>query len=244
MLDFGTNKRGLIVYGGESSTDYGIVVSEAPSFDKPVRKNTVNKIPGRNGAVIFQEDAYEDVTRSYKAWIADYAREDLVSAVSDFTAWLYSKKGYQRLEDNFEPDIYRLAYFDGGENITNELTQYGSTVIRFTCRPERFLKEGEKEITVSNGDSIYNPTRFESKPLIYIEGSGEIHVSIKGTTIVANVDDYIYIDCERMNAYRLGTENKNGEISGTFPVIVPGTNGIGITGSATKVVLVPRYFTI
>ena len=244
MLDFGTNKRGLIVYGGESSTDYGIVVSEAPSFDKPVRKNTVNKIPGRNGAVIFQEDAYEDVTRSYKAWIADYAREDLVSAVSDFTAWLYSKKGYQRLEDNFEPDIYRLAYFDGGENITNELTQYGSTVIRFTCRPERFLKEGEKEITVGNGDSIYNPTRFESKPLIYIEGSGEIHVSIKGTTIVANVDDYIYIDCERMNAYRLGTENKNGEISGTFPIIVPGTNGIGITGSATKVVLVPRYFTI
>ena len=36
-----TNKRGLIVYGGGASSDYGIVVSEAPSFDKPQRKSSV-----------------------------------------------------------------------------------------------------------------------------------------------------------------------------------------------------------
>ena len=61
-----TNRRGLLVYGGEASSNYGMVIAEAPSFDKPTRKNTVYNVPGRNGAIIFQEDAFEDITRSYR----------------------------------------------------------------------------------------------------------------------------------------------------------------------------------
>ena len=239
-----TNKQGLIVYGGEASSDYGIVVSEAPSFDKPTRKSTVFGVPGRNGAVLFQEDAFEDVVRSYNAFITDYDREDLVEAINGFTGMLYSKVGYQRLEDSFEPDTFRLAYFNGGQDISNEMMQYGETTISFVCRPERFYKDGEKEITVSNGDSIHNYTRFEAKPLIYIEGSDSVSLSIQGQTINAELDDYIYIDCERMNAYRTAAENKNEDISGTFPKILPGTNGITITGTVTKVTIVQRYYTI
>ena len=33
-----TNRQGLIVYGGEASSDYGMVIAEAPSFDQPTRK--------------------------------------------------------------------------------------------------------------------------------------------------------------------------------------------------------------
>ena len=244
LFNKSTNKQGLIVYGGEASTDYGIVVSEAPSFDKPQRQTTVFNVPGRNGSVLFQADAFNDVTRSYRTWIADYDKVDLTEAVQAFTAMLYSKKGYQRLEDSFEPDIFRLAYFSGGQEITNEMTQYGETTIQFTCRPERFLKSGEVEVEVANGDSIFNPTRFDAKPLIYIEGTDDIEIDIQGQTITANVDDYIYIDCERMNAYRTISENMNSEISGEFPVLKPGNNGIGITGTVTKVVITPRYYTI
>lgn len=246
MLNLGTNKQGLIVYDGVSSTDYGIVVSEAPSFDKPQRKSSVFNVPGRNGSVLFQEDAYNDVTRSYKVFLTDNARNNLNEVVNRFTDWLYSVRGYQRLEDSFEPDIFRLAYFSGGQNFSNEMMQAGETTLQFTCRPERFFKSGETEITVSNGDKLVNATNYTAKPLIYIEVPAEetVTVSIGGKSIVANVDDYIYIDSERMNAYRTAAENMNSEVSGTFPTIAPGENGIGITGTVTKVTIIPRYFTI
>lgn len=246
MLNDGTNKRGLIVYGGVSSLDYGIVVREAPSFDKPVRKRTVFNVPGRNGSVLFEEDAFEEKTRNYSIFLTDNKINNLSEVITNFTNWIYSQKGYQRLEDSFEPDVYRLAYFNGGNDISNEFMQAGETTLSFVCRPERFLKSGDQEITISNGDSLINTTNFTAKPLIYIEVASEedVTVSIGGKSITANVDDYIYIDCERMNAYRLPTENLNSEVSGVFPTIAPGSNGIGITGNVTKVTIVPRYYTI
>ena len=64
-----TNRQGRISYGGENSDGYGMVVSEAPAFDKPTRKQNVYTVPGRNGAIVHQEDAWNDVVRSYKVWI-------------------------------------------------------------------------------------------------------------------------------------------------------------------------------
>lgn len=238
-----TNKRGLIVYGGGSSADYGIVVSEAPSFDKPTKRSNVFNVQGRNGSIIFQDGSFDDVTRSYKVWIAE-ENNDLADKVNAVSGWLYSKSGYQRLEDSFEPDVFRLAYYNGSGNISNELMSYGETTLTFTCRPERFLKSGEQEIEVQNGDSIFNPTMFDAKPLIHIEGSGVVTFNISGTAIVANITDFINIDCDRLDAYRLPSENRNAYISGTFPKILSGANTIGITGTVSKVTITPRFYTI
>jgi phage-related protein len=238
-----TNKRGLIVYGGGSSSDYGIVVSEAPSFDKPTKRSNVFNVQGRNGSIIFQDGSFDDVTRSYKVWVAK-DNNDLADKVNAVSAWLYSKSGYQRLEDSFEPDVFRLAYFNGSGNFSNELMSYGETTLSFTCRPERFLKSGEQEIEVQNGDSIFNPTMFDAKPLIHIEGSEVVAFNISGTAIVANISDFINIDCDRLDAYRLPSENRNAYISETFPKIQSGANTIGITGTVSKVTITPRFYTI
>ena len=247
MIDFKTltNRQGLIVWGGVSSTDLGMVVAEAPAFDKPTKRTDVYTVPGRNGSILFQDGSFEDVQRSYSVWIAE-DNGNLTDKVSALTSWLFSQSGYTRLEDNFEPDYYRMAYYSGSNDVSNELTQYGSTTLTFTCRPERFLKSGENAIAVSNGDILANPTKFSSKPLIHIEASGTVAVTINGVTITATVTDYINIDCERMNAYRLEAENYNDKITGAFPVIVPGANAVGIavTGTLTAVTITPRYFVI
>lgn len=247
MPDFmfnGTNRQGLIVYGGEASDDYGIVVSEAPAFERPVRKTQIFNVPGRNGSILFQQNAFEDVTRTYHVWVSE-GIDNLVDKVNAISAWLMSKTGYQRLEDSFEPDMFRLAYYSGGNEFSNRMLMAGEGDISFTCRPERFYKDGEHEVSVSNGDKLVNVTKFASKPLIHIEGTGTVTVSIAGTTITAkDLVDYINIDCDRMDAYRLTSENRNDKISGTFPSIVSGSNTIAITGSVTKVTIVPRFFTI
>lgn len=244
VFNMTTNKNGLFVYAGEASSDYGMVIAEAPAFERGKRKTTVYNVPGRNGSVIVQQDAWEDVPRNYKVWLTLDGKQALNEAVDAVEGWLNSVKGYQRLEDNFEPEIFRLAYYNGGDEFSNMAMMAGEGTIRFTCRAERFYKSGEQAITVTNGTKIYNPTRYTSKPLIHIEGSGTVTVSIGGNTISASVTDYINIDSDTMNAYRLPAENKNGDISGSFPVIPAGAQTIGITGTTTKVTVVPRWFTI
>ena len=119
------NKQGLLIFGGEASDDYGMVVAEAPAFDRPIRKQNVFNVPGRNGAIILPQDAFEDTARSYNVWLTKEAGTDLAAAVDAVSAWLMSKTGYNRLEDSFEPDVFRLAYFSGAPTFTNKLMQYG-----------------------------------------------------------------------------------------------------------------------
>lgn len=244
LYDKTTDKRGAFIFNGENSADFGIVVAEAPKFDKAGRKSSSFDIPGRNGSILYQEDAWSDIARTYKVWLAVDRAVELPEKVNAFTAWLNSVKGYQRLEDSFEPDVFRLAYYNGGTNVSNELMQYGEATVSFTCRPERFYKSGEQTELLSNSRAIYNPTRFASKPLIHIEGSGSISLTIGDKTITAQVADYINIDCERMNAYRLPAENRNDKIVGTFPTIAPGANLVAISGNVSKATYIPRYFTI
>lgn len=247
LFNSATNKRGLIVFGGEASADYGIVVSEAPTFERPTRQQTVYNVPGRSGSVVIQRDAWNDVVRKYKVWLSVLPNANLVQNVDAFAAWLNSQTGYVRLEDSFEPEVFRLAYYSGGNDISNEMMQFGECSLAFTCKAQRFYKSGEYPIEVVNGTYLNNPTRFVSKPLIHIEVASASTVQVStgyGQAMTAAVTDYLNIDCETMNAYRLPTENKNSEISGKFMQLQPGRNGIWITGSPTLVTITPRWFTI
>ena len=263
LFDNATNTQGVIVYGGESSSDYGMVVAEAPAYERPKRKQTIYNVPGRNGSIIFQQDAWEDVNRSYKVWLAEDANDTLVEKVDAFEAWLNSQNGYVRLEDNFEPDVFRLAYYSGGDGFSNSLTQYGEATINFTCRPERFLKSGENAIPINlTGVSpiyftVNNPTKFASKPLFNITANGvndltfKIYIGAKSLTVdLRGISAPITIDCQTMNLYYTGGFICNNLISGTFPVISPG-QGRGrieiVTGSLsdiTSATYTPRYFKI
>ena len=120
LFDNGTNTQGVIVYGGVDSSNYGIVVGESPAFERPNRKQTIIQVPGRNGSVLFQENAWEDVTRTYSVWLdEDIANnKTLADKVDKYEAALNSLNGYQELTDNFEPDVYRLAYYSGGDSFS------------------------------------------------------------------------------------------------------------------------------
>lgn len=244
LFDFSTDKNGRFNFAGESSADFGVIISKAPAFDHPTRKAQTFEVPGRNGVILQQENAWADVTRVYNVWLAVDHAQDLPEKANGFAAWLNSVKGYQKLEDSFEPEVFRLAYFVGGIDISNQLMQYGEAAVSFVCRPERFYKSGDIARALSNGDQIFNPTRFIARPLLHIEGSGDITVSINGESITATVADYINIDCDRLNAYRLPAENMNNKITGTFPTIAPGVNNVSITGTVTAATIKPRFYTI
>lgn len=265
LFDNATNTQGVIVYGGESSDDYGMVVAEAPAYERPKRKQTIYNVPGRNGSILFQQDAWEDVNRSYKVWLAESNSTNLPLAkrVDRAEAWLNSQKGYVRLEDNFEPDVFRLAYYSGGDGFSNNMTQYGEATINFTCRPERFLKTADSPITIDmtplGSDRVpftcNNTNDFASKPLFNLtiastSVSFRINIGTRALTVSSGISGNIVIDCDTMQVYSANGTNYSRYISGTFPIIEPGSHTGFITllagsfSDITNATYTPRYFVI
>ena len=236
---------GILTYNGKSSIDFGIIVEKLPSLSRPERQHDVFKVPGRNGDIIQQYDAYDNITITYEVWFANNNIDSMNAqqVARQIAAWLYNTNGYCRLEDDFEPDIFRLAYYVGDLNIVNELTAYGKAKISFNCRPERYFKTGEDWFT--NPAVINNEQYFEAKPLIKVEGHGNVNFSIQGQTItLTGLVDYVYLDCETQDCYRELAENRNNLMTGNFPVLKLGTNNIAKSSGITNLKIQPRFWTL
>ena len=155
------------------------------------------------------------------------------------------KTGYQVLMDDYDTDHFRMAYFKDSFDVENRYTRAGKFDVTFHCRPERFLISGNTEVAVSSGNSIFNPTGFNAKPLIHITGSGSGTLTVNGTTMsFTGITDYLNIDCERMDVYRLPSENKNNLMTGSFPVLASGDNIVSFTGGISTVTITPKWWTI
>lgn len=253
-------KMGKFVFNNISSENYDLVIEKLPSLNRPSRKFNLYQVPGRNGDIIEQYDAYENITISYNVWFANNDFDSRTAAIvaREISGWLYSANGYCVLEDNFEPDVFRLAYFNGGLDIENELTKYGRATINFVCRPERFLKSGNKWITITSDRrpefyTLYNATNFTAKPLIKVTnkdkddfvGSVMFFVNDKPTEVRIDYNDYVYIDCFTQDCYREPTENRNSRITSLgFPSLVPKNNQIVLRSLHTTLEIQPRFWTL
>ena len=164
-----------ITFGEINSADYGIYISGEGVFDAPKRAVEMVSIPGRNGALAVDQGYYENITVSYPAFNYEPDIDDFKEALSDFRNALASQVGYQRLSDTLHSDEYRMAVFRDGLDINpikyNTASQFE---IKFDCKPQRFLTSGETEVTVESGDTLTNPTQYDSSPLLMIEGYGNI----------------------------------------------------------------------
>lgn len=239
------HNKGKIYFNGRCSEEFGIVVEEVPSLSRPMRKHQLYEVPGRSGTIIEQYDAYNNFERSYQIWFTDNFYDNLYAPAKaqEIAAWLYSSQGYMRLEDDFDPGYYRLAYFTGPIDIENILQKYGRCIITFNCRPERYDKNAAEWL--QNPTSITNQYLFKAKPLIKVEGSGNVNFTIQGQTVyIDDLTDYIYIDCDAMDCFRQSTENMNSHMRGSFPVIKSGTNNISKSSGITTLSIQPKLWTI
>lgn len=238
-----------ITWGGVTSTSLSIVVEKAKELGRPARKVQRYSVPGRNGDIIIQEDAWENYEQKYDVWSGEGTYG---SAASDFMAissWLNGTNGYQELSDDEEPGYFRLAQFIGPLDIDNVLTKFGRATISFDCRPERFLTTGKTVSTFTADGSISNPTVFAAKPIIRVEGDGS-----SGTVTIGNItfslvltEDPLIIDCETMMVRDENGVIRNGYYSQedyAFPVLSSGTNEVSFTGGVNKVEITPRWFVI
>ena len=232
----------FLTFAGKSSLDFGIRISGESTYNSPERKYDEVKVAGRNGTLLLDEHSFKNISVEYPAFAVD----DMPQRVRDFVNYMNSFAGYQRLEDTYAPDVFRLAQYKGGMSVKSKgyMNRQGEFDIEFNCKPQRFLKSGEIPQTFNTNGSFYNRTNFASQPFLRVYGSAAGTVGLGSYIItISQINEYVDIDCELMDAYK-GATNCNANVSFNADEIklLSGTNGITFTGGITSVILTPRTY--
>jgi phage-related protein len=238
--------RNYLILDGTDSRTFGLYINGAGTFSAPAREVSTLQIPGRNGDLIVKADRLQNYDLTYSSFIV----RNFDANIAALRAFLLSKTSYFRLEDTYHPDEYRMAFYRGP--FTPSVTQCLNAAkfdLVFNVKPQRFLKSGESNIPVYDGDIIINPTRFTARPLIEFYGNGSITIRSTAITISNNASRIMTIDCETMDCYTGSTSrNRDVSLSGNdFPKLLPGRNPVAVTLENTWQAMPnfkPRWWTV
>lgn len=163
-----------LYFDGVDSRGYGVYITGQAVYNAPEREVEMISIPGRNGQLALDKGRFENIEVTYPAGIYAETEADFAEAISNFRNLLCSRRGYVRLQDEYNPNEYRLAIYKSGLEVETALLRAGEFEIVFDCKPQRWLTSGETAIEVDSGDVISNPTLFEASPLLEVTGFGDL----------------------------------------------------------------------
>lgn len=247
-----------IYWNGASSADYGIGVEKHPNSTRPERKIDVYSVPGRNGDIIMSQNAWENVTQSYEIFLTHgEAFRDLTfqQSANYLADWLFSPSGYCKLSDDWEPDVFRMAYVKGPVDLENLFSVSGRATVEFICKPQRYLNAGQTEIAIDTAtvNTVENPTIYPASPIITVPVQSGVTFPLTMTigayvlTITA-ASAVTIIDCEEQDCRGTAGSNMNPYVqltSGEFPKLAPGMNTVTLIDAANTPLsfsIVPNYW--
>lgn len=243
----GRFSRQYLSFAGKSSKDFLLYLSGPGIFDSPEPDVSATEVPGKNGDVLSENAKggrrrFKNVDVKYEAFFFN----GLPAKTAAVKAWLLSAIGYQKLQDTYDPDFFRMATYKSAlEFDLTDNRRAAQMELVFNCKPQRFSVEGQRVLTLEGRGILKNPFDFPSQPIfkVYGDSGGVLYVGDQSITI-HSIDGYVRLDCEDHNAY-----NKNGYANGTiksgdFPELNPGKNEIAWSGGITKVEVTPRWWTL
>ncbi len=142
---------------GEDSRDYGVYLTGAQTYGSPEKAYETYDVPGRNGLLLGSNRKLLNAEYIYTCTVFG-EREEVEENLARFRTFLLSLEGYQRLEDTYHPDEYRMAVCMGPiEPEVSEPLDAADLEIVFQCLPQRFLKSGDTEYSPFSGAITGNP---------------------------------------------------------------------------------------
>lgn len=233
--------RNWLIFAGVSCKDYGVYTNGKKTFNGAEREYDSVKIPGRSGELTIDHGTYKNIPVEYESFIVRNFRQN----TQDYRNFLLTKKGYQRLEDTYNPGEYRMARYAGSFDVdVSDALREGNFVLSFDCMPQRFLRSGDQAITLTASSSVHNANLTVSKPIIRVYGVGTVTIGGIPIQITAN-QSYTDINCETESAYR-GSTNLNGNIvlnsTKDFWELKPGNNTVTIGTGITRVEITPKWW--
>ena len=183
----------VIINGVNSNTINGLAINEMPPITKPSIRTNTEEIDGRDGDIVTRlgYSAYDK-----EMTIGLYGSYDLDEIMSYFN---------QSGTIIFSTETDKYYNFEILEQIDYEkLLKFKTATITMHCQPFKY-EVNETPITLISGDNIViNKGNIYSKPIMYIEGTGTITISLEGNqifNIVMGDNTEIEIDIEKLEAY-------------------------------------------
>lgn len=218
-------------FDGVSSRTYGVYITGEAVYNAPERDVEMIAIPGRNGSFALDKGRFENIEVSYPAGIFADAESDFAEAVSDFRNFLCSRNGYVRLQDEYNPNEYRMAVYKSGLEVTPAQLKAGEFNIVFECKPQRWLTSGESEITVGEYQEVAGednaPYLFRSSPQFSDEYDTErdeiVGVSVGFNQLVDTTDTSVTVPSGHKYIARINGTWSVGTSNGTA-LTVDGSN--------------------
>ena len=160
------------------SSTYGIGITGQAVYNAPERDVEMISIPGRNGEYALDHGRFSNIEVTYPAGMGDSDQSTFATRISGLRNALASRVGYKRLEDDYNPNEYRMGVYSRGLEVDPvHYSRAGEFEITFNCKPQRFLKSGETAVSVANNGTISNPTLFDSHPLLEAIGYGDMSIN-------------------------------------------------------------------
>lgn len=229
--------RNYIILNDRSSEEIpGLLIQELPPISKPLLRNQIEEIDGRDGDIV--------MPLGYAAYDKDvsiglYGKFD-VDDVIDY----FNSEG--KVVFSNEPDKY-YKYQILNQIDFERLVRFRTATVTFHVQPFKY-SDDEKEKTFTsfqnNSVTINNRGNIYSRPTITIFGTGTINLSLNGNQIfvinLGNTATQITIDAQQLEAYRETPETlMNRSVDGDYDNLrlKVGANTISWSGSVTKIVI-------
>jgi len=216
--------------GKNSLADFGLWINKLPRRVRAEERHEEIEIPGRAGSLLMLEG--DDVYSSYTAEMTVIARNTI--NVDRVVEWL---RGSSDLVLSTDIDKARPARIVGEvafERVGNNLQQ---ATIPFVCQPFRKRRDQlQDRLTFTENGTIRNPGDVASKPKVSITRSGNINVTIGGSTMsFTGVTGTIVVDCEAEIVTKNG-EIWTGSYTGDFWKIPVGSSAFERNNTSTIVI--------
>ena len=192
------------------------------------RVSEESKIYGANGTYVVHDGAYESQERVLKFSAVNFAKVvELSNLFNDFDNEI--EFDYLKLS-RYYADLVDITYSKQGKSrwIVN---------VKLRFNPFRYTTETTETKLTTRG-TINNIGNVFSEPIIEIEGSGEVSLTIGVQSMFLNLDSKAIIDCRhrKQNVYDKNNVVKNSiRKKGGFFEIPPGLQGVATNGNVTSI---------
>lgn len=224
----------MIINGFNTSTLSGCVVTDFGDVEVAKPKGNVAELYGVNGKYRVLDGSYESYERTFKFYISKQV--DIATVMQKFQSNDNILEFSYQLGSTFYANFLSANYKPKGHHGW-ELS------IKLDMQPFRYPKDVAPVVLTSAG-TIENIGTVYSEPIIEIEGSGDVSLTIGRKTMHLTVNNKTTIDCRqgKQNIFNASgaVQNTLRKRGGFFEIPV-GLNGVTYTGDVRKVTVRPNW---
>ena len=223
-----------VIFNGKSLSDFDVYTSGDGTYVTPERDIEVVEVPGLSGDLVMDNGRFKNKEIKYSAWIVDDDDNGNFEAnISGLINFLAKDTNYHVLKDTYHPDEFRYAYFKSPLDPSGIILHKAATFdLTFVAKPFKYLDSGNRFEGVQNGSVLFNPTMFNSNPIIRVSGTGTVSFNGYVITVRTSPTGITDIDCDALDCTS-GNTNCNPYVSfgnDYKPSLKPGKNVISISG--------------